>query len=51
MRGDTAWHVNLIYDFTKELRLGAEYMHGTRENVSGDTGHASRSQFMIMYNY
>jgi hypothetical protein len=51
MKGDTAWHVNLIYDFTKELRLGAEYMYGTRENVNGAEGHANRTQFMMMYTY
>ena len=51
MKGDTAWHFTLIYDLTKEFRLGGEYMFGTRENENGATGRANRMQFMMMYTF
>jgi hypothetical protein len=51
MKGDTAWHVNLIYDVTETLRVGGEYMYGTRENQDGAKGIANRMQFMIMYTF
>jgi hypothetical protein len=51
MKGGTQWHVNLIYDLTKELRVGGEYMVGTRKNVNDASGQAKRLQFMMMYTF
>ena len=51
MRAAGAGHVNLIYTFNARLRIGAEYMYGIRELVSGDDGDASRLQFSIVFYY
>jgi hypothetical protein len=51
MEGDTAWHFNLVHDITEHLRVGGEYMYATRKNVNGDSGHANRVQFMVMYSF
>ena len=42
-------HANLIYKYDNQLSLGAEVMHGERENVSGRDGDAQRIQFSTFY--
>ena len=42
-------HANLIYKYDDQLSVGAEVMHGVRENVSGSDGDAQRIQFSTFY--
>jgi hypothetical protein len=41
--------VNLVFQPTTHFRLGLEYMHGTKEVVSGATGDADRLDLVFKY--
>jgi hypothetical protein len=49
-RGQVA-HVNLIWSATRTISTGIEYVWGRRENASGETGDASRIQFMAKHSF
>ena len=51
MEGGGASHINLIYDVSKPLRVGVEFMTGQRVNVNDADGRANRLQFMTMYTF
>jgi hypothetical protein len=42
---------NVIWDITESLFIGAEYLRGTRENISGESGTANRIQFSARYSF
>lgn len=42
---------NIFYDFDDNFRLGAEYLHGWRDNYSGTTGHANRLNLLMQYSF
>lgn len=43
--------INAFYDLTGEFRLGAEYVHGRRGDISGKSGHANRIEAMVQYSF
>lgn len=43
--------VSGFYDVVSELRIGIEYLHGNRKDVSGQSGRANRIMGMIQYNF
>jgi hypothetical protein len=45
LRENTYLAVNLIATPVERVFVGVEYLYGTRENVSGASGHANRLQF------
>lgn len=49
IRKGSALHANLLYKFDQQLSVGAEIMHGDRQNVSGRNGDAQRIQFSTFY--
>ena len=51
MKAGGATHINLIYDVSKPLRVGVEFMTGQRVNVNDADGRANRLQFMTMYTF
>ena len=34
-----------------DLRLGLEYIHGTRKNADGEHGRANRFEAMVQYSF
>lgn len=42
---------NAFMNLTKECMLGVEYLHGIREDLNKEKGHANRIQAMIQYNF
>lgn len=42
---------NAFYNVWDELRVGVEYLHGTRKNISGLSGKANRVEAMIQYSF
>ncbi|MBN2294013.1 MAG: hypothetical protein JXM70_16425 [Pirellulales bacterium] len=40
---------NLIYNPLERVRVGVEYLYGTRENINGDTGLAHRLQASFIF--
>lgn len=42
---------NVFYNLWGDLRVGAEYLHGTRKNVSGISGKANRFEAMLQYSF
>lgn len=42
---------NAFYNPWGDLRIGAEYIHGTRKNISGESGHANRLMAMLQYSF
>ncbi len=51
MRIGHATHVNLVYQITDRLKVGAEYMHGFQELVRGASGSADRVQGSIVFDF
>ena len=43
--------VNAYYTLIGDLRLGLEYLHGTRKDISGLSGHANRIAGMLQYSF
>lgn len=43
--------VNAFYNPLPELQIGLEYLHGTRTDMSGLSGHANRIQTMVKYSF
>lgn len=43
--------VNAFYDVWNELRIGVEYLHGTRKDVGGMSGRANRLEAMLQYSF
>jgi hypothetical protein len=46
---NTYMAINLIWNPVERLYLGAEYLFGTRENISGDRGEANRVQISFIF--
>ncbi|MDR2886035.1 MAG: hypothetical protein LBU95_04565 [Rikenellaceae bacterium] len=42
---------SLFVNVGSSCTLGAEFIHGSRRNMDGQTGHANRIQTMIQYNF
>lgn len=42
---------NVFYNVWGDLRLGVEYIHGTRKDISGLSGHANRLEAMLQYSF
>lgn len=42
---------NVFYNLWGDLRVGAEYLHGTRKNISGISGKANRFEAMLQYSF
>lgn len=42
---------NAFYNVWGDLRLGVEYIHGTRKDISGLSGHANRLEAMLQYSF
>ena len=42
---------NAFYNVWGDLRIGLEYLHGTRKNVDGQSGHANRVEAMLQYSF
>lgn len=42
---------NIFYNVWGDLRVGAEYLHGTRKDISGLSGHANRIEAMLQYSF
>ncbi len=42
---------NAFYNILGDLRVGAEYVHGTRKNIDGSGGHANRLEAMVQYSF
>ena len=42
---------NAFYTPFEDLRLGVEYLHGTRCDISGQSGHANRLEVMLQYSF
>lgn len=42
---------NVFYNLWGDLRIGAEYLHGTRKNISGISGNANRFEAMLQYSF
>jgi hypothetical protein len=51
IKGAGTVHANLVWFPYKLVSTGVEYMWGTRENFDGDSGTASRVQFMVKYKF
>lgn len=43
--------VNIFYNITPALNVGAEYLYGTRKNANNSMAHANRAQMMIQLNF
>ncbi len=43
--------VNAFYNVISDLRIGFEYLHGTRKDISGLSGHANRLEAMLQYSF
>ncbi|MCM1067858.1 MAG: porin [Muribaculaceae bacterium] len=42
---------NIYYRPLDDLRLGLEYLYGSREDINGLSGHANRLQAMVQYSF
>lgn len=42
---------NVFYNLWGDLRIGAEYIHGTRKDISGLSGKANRVEAMLQYSF
>lgn len=42
---------NVFYNLWGDLRVGVEYLHGTRKNISGVSGKANRLEAMLQYSF
>ncbi len=42
---------NAFYNVISDLRVGVEYLHGTRNDISGLGGHANRLNAMVQYSF
>lgn len=42
---------NVFYTPWDDFRLGIEYLHGTRKNYDGESGHANRIAAMLQYSF
>ncbi|MDE5662398.1 MAG: hypothetical protein K2I04_07235, partial [Muribaculaceae bacterium] len=42
---------NAFYNVWGDLRLGLEYIHGTRKDISGQSGKANRVEAMVQYSF
>lgn len=42
---------NAFYNIWGDLMLGVEYLHGTRKDLSGLSGHANRVEAMLQYSF
>ena len=42
---------NLFYAINQRCRIAAEYLYGTRKDMSNLEGHANRAQVMVQYNF
>lgn len=42
---------NLFWNVTSHLKLGVEYLYGTRENMNEKQNHANRASMMIKYSF
>lgn len=42
---------NAFYNLWDDLRIGAEYIHGTRKNIGDESGHANRLMAMLQYSF
>lgn len=42
---------NAFYNIWGDLMLGVEYLHGTRKDLSGLSGHANRIEAMLQYSF
>ena len=56
MSGDTYRYgqyiaANAFYNILGDLRVGVEYLHGTRKNISGQSGKANRFEAMVQYSF
>ncbi|WP_448214064.1 DcaP family trimeric outer membrane transporter [Colwellia sp. MEBiC06753] len=44
-------HLSMLYQYSKAVDMGVEYMWGDRENIDGREGDASRLQAMVRYTF
>lgn len=56
MSGDTYRYgqyiaANAFYNVLGDLRVGVEYLHGTRKNINGESGHANRLEAMVQFSF
>ena len=42
---------NAFYNFDSNFRVGAEYLHGIRNNRDGESGHANRVEVLLQYSF
>lgn len=42
---------NIFYALTPRCQIAAEYLYGSRKNMSSDKNHANRASLMIKYNF
>ena len=42
---------NIFLNLSSDCRLAAEYLHGSRKNMSGNKGTANRLSLMVQYNF
>lgn len=42
---------NAFYNPIEDLRIGLEYIHGTRRDISGQHGHANRLELAMQYSF
>ena len=42
---------NIFYSLTPRCRIAAEYLYGTRKNMSNERNHANRVNVMVQYNF
>lgn len=42
---------NIFYNVTRNMRLAAEYLHGSRKDMSGEKATANRISIMAQYNF
>ena len=42
---------NAFYNIIPELRIGLEYLHGTRTDINHDSGHANRLTGMLQFSF
>lgn len=42
---------NMFYNIIPDLRVGVEYLHGNRNDINRETGHANRLEAMLQYSF
>ena len=42
---------NAFYNPIPDLRVGIEYLHGIRNNLNGESGHANRLEAMVQFSF